>query len=85
MFSTGRGTPLGSVVPTMKIATNSPMAEKKHSWIDFNAGETLYGKSMDDATIEMYNYLLDVCEGKATSNETRGDKQIAIMKTGVTL
>ena len=85
MFSTGRGTPLGSVVPTMKIATNTSMAEKKHSWIDFNAGETLYGKSMDDATIEMYNYLLDVCEGKATSNETRGDKQIAIMKTGVTL
>ncbi|MBP5405076.1 MAG: altronate dehydratase [Clostridia bacterium] len=85
LFSTGRGTPLGSVVPTVKIASNSPMAEKKTAWIDFDAGVTLFGKSMDEATMDLYNALLDVVEGKETSNERRGDKQIAIMKTGVTL
>ena len=84
MFSTGRGTPLGSVVPTLKIASNSPLAAKKSGWIDFDAGRML-SSDVDALVMELYNLLLDVFEGKRTGNETRGDKQIAILKTGVTL
>lgn len=85
MFSTGRGTPLGSVVPTLKISSNTPLALKKSGWIDFNAGDTLDGRSMDEATFALYDLLLDTVEGTLTSGEKRGDKQIALMKTGVTL
>ena len=84
MFSTGRGTPLGSVVPTLKIASNSPLAKKKSGWIDFDAGRML-SSDVDEIVTELYNLLLDVFEGKKTGNEERGDKQIAILKTGVTL
>ena len=84
MFSTGRGTPLGSVVPTLKIASNSPLAAKKSAWIDFDAGRMLVS-DVDKIVMELYNLLLDIFEGKKTGNETRGDKQIAILKTGVTL
>ena len=84
MFSTGRGTPLGSVVPTIKIASNSPLAKKKAGWIDFDAGRMLVS-DVDKIVMELYNLLLDVFEGKKTGNEERGDKQIAILKTGVTL
>ena len=84
MFSTGRGTPLGSVVPTLKIASNSPLATKKKGWIDFDAGRMLSG-DVDAIVMELYNLLLDIYEGKKTGNEERGDQQIAILKTGVTL
>ncbi len=84
MFSTGRGTPLGSIVPTLKIASNTALAMKKKDWIDFDAGRMLV-KDTDALVDELYNYLLDIIEGKKTGNETRGDKQIAILKTGVTL
>ena len=85
LFSTGRGTPLGSVVPTLKIASNSPLAAKKPGWIDFDAGRMLSAKDATEIAEELYNLLLDVIEGKTTSGEARGDKQIAILKTGVTL
>lgn len=85
MFSTGRGTPLGSIVPTVKISSNSALAEKKSGWIDFNAGDILFGTPTDDAVLALYNELLDIAEGKPTSCETRGDKQIALLKRGVTL
>lgn len=84
MFSTGRGTPLGSVVPTLKIASNTPLAKKKSGWIDFDAGRMLTA-DVDQMATDLYNLLLDVFEGKKTGNEERGDKQIAILKTGVTL
>ncbi len=84
MFSTGRGTPLGSVVPTLKIASNTPLAKKKSGWIDFDAGRMLTS-DVDQMAMELYDLLLDVFEGKKTGNEERGDKQIAILKTGVTL
>lgn len=85
MFSTGRGTPLGSVVPTLKIASNSPLAMKKKGWIDFDAGRMLSCPELDAIVMELYDLLLDTFEGKKAGNETRGDKQIAILKTGVTL
>ena len=84
MFSTGRGTPLGCVVPTLKIASNSALAAKKRDWIDFDAGKMLTGDT-EAAVTELYDLLLDTIEGKATKCDLRGDKQIAIMKTGVTL
>ena len=84
LFSTGRGTPLGSVVPTLKIASNSALAAKKKDWIDFDAGKMLAG-DIDKAAMELFDLLLDTIEGKATKSDLRGDKQIAIMKTGVTL
>lgn len=84
LFSTGRGTPLGSVVPTLKIASNSPLAAKKKDWIDFDAGVMLTG-DVEAAAQALYDLLLDTIEGKATKSDLRGDKQIAIMKTGVTL
>jgi len=84
LFSTGRGTPLGSVVPTLKIASNSPLAAKKKDWIDFDAGVMLTG-DVEAAAQALYDLLLDTIEGKATKCDLRGDKQIAILKTGVTL
>ncbi|MBO4472366.1 MAG: altronate dehydratase [Clostridia bacterium] len=84
LFSTGRGTPLGSVVPTLKIASNSPLAAKKKDWIDFDAGVMLTG-DVEAAAQALYDLLLDTIEGKATKSDLRGDKQIAILKTGVTL
>lgn len=46
LFSTGRGTPYGGFVPTVKIATNSELAAKKKHWIDFDAGQLIHGKAM---------------------------------------
>ncbi len=86
LFSTGRGTPLGAPVPTVKIATNSKLAQKKKDWIDFDAGRLLSGVSMEDLAGEFYGYILDVCSGKALAkNEIYGFKEIGIFKNGVTL
>ena len=85
LFSTGRGTPLGGVVPTLKIATNTPLANKKKDWIDFDAGRMLTMSGTDEIAMALYDLVLDTIEGKQTTCEMRGDKQIAIMKTGVTL
>lgn len=82
LFSTGRGTPLGAPVPTVKIATNTALAEKKSGWIDYNAGPILEGR---DLTQEFFEYLLEVAEGKETKNEEKGYREIAIFKDGVTL
>lgn len=82
LFSTGRGTPLGAPVPTVKVATNSNLAAKKSNWIDFNAGPILEGK---DLTEEFFAYLLRVAEGTETKNEQLGYREIAIFKDGVTL
>jgi altronate hydrolase len=86
LFSTGRGTPLGAPVPTVKIATNSQLAQKKTSWIDFDAGRLLSGCSVEDLGGEFYDYILGICSGKALAkNEIHGFKEIGIFKNGVTL
>lgn len=82
LFSTGRGTPLGAPVPTVKIATNTALAEKKKGWIDFDAGPMLQGEDLSEQLME---YVLQVAEGKETRNEERGYREIAIFKDGVTL
>lgn len=86
LFTTGRGTPFGGPVPTVKISTNSELAQRKRNWIDFDAGQLLEGKSMDVLTEELWNRLLDIASGvNHTHNETNGFREIAIFKDGVIL
>lgn len=85
LFTTGRGTPLGAPVPTVKIATNSSLAKRKSSWIDFDASPILDGKPMADLTEELLSLVLEVASGKTAKNEENGYSEIAIFKEGVTL
>ncbi len=85
LFTTGRGTPVGGAVPTVKVATNSHLAEKKSNWIDFNAGELLEGKTMDEMTEKLMDYVILVASGEKTKNEIHGYEEISIFKDGVTL
>lgn len=82
LFTTGRGTPLGSAVPTVKIATNKALADKKSSWIDFDASPTLDGKDLSE---ELVDFIAEVASGKLTKNEINGYREISIFKDGVTL
>ena len=82
LFTTGRGTPLGGPVPTVKVATNNHLATHKSIWIDFDASPVLEGKDIDEA---FFNYVLEVASGKQTKNEERGYREISIFKDGVTL
>ncbi len=86
LFTTGRGTPFASPVPTVKIATNSKLASFKKTWIDFNAGVLVEeGHSFDEVTDELYNLVIDIAEGKQVKSEEAGFHDMAIFKTGVTL
>ena len=85
LFTTGRGTPFGSFVPTMKISTNTPLYENKRGWIDFNAGSLLQGKSMEELHEEFLQYIIKVANGEFVNHEKKGSREIAIFKTGVTL
>ena len=82
LFTTGRGTPVGSAVPTVKISTNKNLAEKKAGWIDFDASPTLLGNPLTD---ELFEYIIKVAEGAETKNEKYGYREISIFKDGVTL
>jgi len=83
LFTTGRGTPLGAPVPTVKISTNSDLANRKKSWIDFDAGKVLEGNG--DLTDEITDFVLKVASGEKTKNEINGYEEISIFKDGVTL
>ncbi|WP_026674501.1 UxaA family hydrolase [Alkalihalobacterium bogoriense] len=86
IFTTGRGTPFGGPVPTVKMSTNTALAEKKKNWIDFNAGDLVHGKAMDELTDELFDYIIDLASGyKRTNNEKNGFKEISIFKDGVIL
>lgn len=85
LFTTGRGTPLGGPVPTMKISTNTALAQKKKHWIDYNAGELLEGKSFDECENELFSLLIATANGRKTANENNNCEQIAVFKDGVTL
>lgn len=85
LFTTGRGTPFGTYVPTMKISTNSMLAKNKSKWIDFNAGVIAEGEDMNEVAKRFANYVLDVANGKEVNNEKNGYHEIAIFKNGVTL
>jgi altronate hydrolase len=87
LFTTGRGTPLGFPVPTIKISSNTAIAEKKPHWIDFNAGPVVDGTATEDElTDKLFDLVLDVASGrKQARNEENGYREIAIWKEGVTL
>ncbi len=86
LFTTGRGTPFGAPAPTMKIATNTPLATKKHGWIDFNAGVVADGKrTLDEAGADLLQLVLEVASGKKTRTEEKGYREISIFKDGVVL
>ncbi|SKC84409.1 UxaA family hydrolase [Maledivibacter halophilus] len=85
LFTTGRGTPFGSFVPTMKIATNSRIYNQKPHWIDYNGGTLLEGMSMDEVLKDFVEYIIRVANGAFVNNEKNDFREIAIFKTGVTL
>ncbi len=85
LFTTGRGTPVGSHVPTVKISTNSALADKKPTWIDFDAGVVLENGDMETTAKQLFNYILSVANGELTNNEKNGYREISIFKDGVTL
>ena len=82
LFTTGRGTPLGAPVPTVKISTNTELFLKKKNWIDFDAGFCAIGS---DITDDFFGYVVSVANGEKTKNEVNGYEEIAIFKDGVTL
>ena len=85
LFTTGRGTPLGGAVPTVKVSTNKSLATKKANWIDFDASPVLEGASMDSLTDNFLDYIIGVASGNQTKNEENDYCEIAIFKDGVTL
>ena len=86
LFTTGRGTPLGFPVPTLKIASNSALAAKKPHWIDFDAGaRARAARAWTDAAEELLRLVLDTASGKPARNELNDEREIAIWKSGVTL
>jgi altronate hydrolase len=87
LFTTGRGNPMGFPVPTIKIASNTPLAQHKKDWIDFNAGSIADGSATAEQLVEpLFDLVLDVASGrKRTRNEINGYREIAIWKDGVTL
>ncbi len=84
LFTTGRGTPFGTFVPTVKVSTNTPLYEAKKHWIDFNAGSIL---EQDQETVlrEFIDYIIKVASGEKVNNEMNGYRELAIFKTGITL
>ena len=86
LFTTGRGTPFGGPVPTLKISSNSELANYKKNWIDFDAGSLVDKANLDDLSNEFLKYIIDVASGKTIAlNEKMGYREIAIFKDGVTL
>ena len=85
LFTTGRGTPFGAPAPTVKIATNTALFEKKNGWIDFNAGTVAQGESLDTAGARLLEYVLSVASGEKTKAEAHGAREISIFKDGVVL
>ncbi|MCI8887839.1 MAG: altronate dehydratase [Hungatella sp.] len=85
LFTTGRGTPFASPVPTVKISSNSALAGKKNNWIDFNAGQMVEDKSKEELAGELFDYVLQVASGRKVKAEEAGFHDMAIFKQGVTL
>ncbi|MDE7312732.1 MAG: altronate dehydratase family protein [Eubacterium sp.] len=85
LFTTGRGTPFASPVPTVKISSNSALAGKKKNWIDFNAGVLAEDASLDEMGQKLFDYVLSVASGEKVCSEKAGYHDMAIFKQGVTL
>jgi altronate hydrolase len=85
LFTTGRGTPFGSFIPTLKIATNTELAMKKPHWIDYNAGPLSEDKTFDEGLEELIDTIIRIASGEKAKHEKAGFREIAIFKSGVTL
>lgn len=86
LFTTGRGNPLGTAIPTIKISTNTNLYNRKKQWIDFDAGIILENKSFEEAADELWDLIIDVASGRRkTKNEVNGYREIMIFKQGVIL
>ena len=85
LFTTGRGTPFASPVPTVKISSNSRLAGHKDHWIDFNAGRMVEDKSKAELAEALFDYVLQVASGRKVKAEKAGFHDMAIFKQGVTL
>jgi altronate hydrolase len=86
LFTTGRGTPMGFPVPTIKVSSNSELCRRKPGWIDFDAGRILAATSRERMTQALFDLVLDTASGRTrTKSEINGYRQIAIWKDGVTL
>ena len=85
LFTTGRGTPFGTFVPTMKIATNPTLAKNKPGWVDFSAGQLIEGRTMQELVPEFIDKVLSVASGEKARNEENDYREISIFKNGVTL
>jgi altronate hydrolase len=86
LFTTGRGTPLGGPVPTVKVSTTSGLCRRKNGWIDFDAGRLLQGEAMDALSSELFDFTIGISEKKIlTRNEQNGYREISILKDGVYL
>lgn len=85
LFTTGRGTPFASPVPTVKISTNTALSEKKHDWIDFDCGAMVNDKTLAETGAELFEFVLEVASGKNVKSEEKGYHDMAIFKDGVTL
>ncbi|MCW1873528.1 altronate dehydratase family protein [Erwinia sp. INIA-01] len=85
LFSTGRGTPYGGFVPTVKLATNSELAKKKPHWIDFDAGQLIHGTEMPELLASFVDTIVEIANGRPARNEVNEFRELAIFKSGVTL
>lgn len=85
LFTTGRGTPFGTYVPTVKIATNTSLSVRKKNWIDFNAGAVVDGTSMEEVFADFLNKIINIINGEKVCNEINKFEEISIFKDGVTL
>lgn len=85
LFTTGRGTPFASPVPTVKISSNSRLNNKKTNWIDFNAGRLVEDTPMEELSMDLFQYVLEVASGRQVKAEEAGFHDMAIFKQGVTL
>lgn len=85
LFTTGRGTPLGFPAPTLKVASNSDLAQRKPRWIDFDAGSLIEGADRDALTAQLLDLMMRVACGEPCRHEQAGAREIALWKRGVTL
>ena len=85
LFTTGRGTPFASPVPTVKISSNSALYEHKRNWIDFNCGSMVENTSLEELGEELFRYVTEVASGEKVKSEEAGFHDLAIFKQGVTL
>lgn len=85
LFTTGRGTPFASPVPTVKVSTNNTLFERKNNWIDFNCGTLVEGETLTELRDRFFDYVIEVASGKQVKSEEAGFHDMAIFKQGVTL